>query len=187
MSCEPMLKYCIVDHISDDYDKHKIPFQQRKSTLIFPICKTHSKETCKLQCKTCNSFICTKCCISEDHKGHNFIDPEDSYNSKKTRIEKDMEEIESNISPTYEEIRNELEYQIASLDEEYEQRTSIMLKQVDEWHSKIDSAINQMIIEINEIKVNHRYILKKTFKRDRTDRNFDNRKPIHFEEPTEGI
>lgn len=47
-----------------------------------------------------------------------------------------MEEIESNISPTYEEIRNEL---------------------------------------------------KKTLKRDRTDRNFDNRKPIHFEEPTEGI
>lgn len=98
-----------------------------------------------------------------------------------------MEEIESIISPTYEEIRNELEYQIASLDKEYEQRTSLMLKQGVEWHRKLNSVINQMIIEINEIKVNHRYILKKTFKRDRADRNFDNRKPIHFEEPTEGI
>lgn len=44
-----------------------------------------------------------------------------------------------------------------------------------------------MIIEINESKVNHRCILKKTFKTDRADSNFDNRKPIHFEEPTEGI
>lgn len=44
-----------------------------------------------------------------------------------------------------------------------------------------------MIIEINEIKVNYWYILKKIFKRDWIDRNFDNRKFIYFEEFIEGI
>lgn len=159
-----LCKPCIGDHISDDYDKHKIvPYRQRKSTLIFPICKTHLKETCKLHCKTCNIIICAKCCISE-HKGHNFIDLEDRYNSKKTNIENDTEEIENVISPTYGEIRNELEYQIASLDEEYEKLTRIMTKQGEEWHKEIDRAVEQIKNEIIEIKVGHRDILIKHLK-----------------------
>lgn len=41
-----LCKPCIVNHISGQYDQHRIvPFQERKSTLILPICKTHSKET----------------------------------------------------------------------------------------------------------------------------------------------
>lgn len=159
-----LCKPCIGEHISDDYDKHKIvPFRKRKSTLIFPICKTHSKETCKLQCKTCNIIICAKCCISE-HKGHNFIDLEDSYNSKKTDIGNDTEEIEKVISPTYEEIRKELESQIGGLDGAYEKLTTILTKQGEEWHNVIDLVINQMKNEINQIKGNHSDILEKHLK-----------------------
>lgn len=53
-----LCKQCIGDHISDGYHKHAIvPFQQQKSTLIFPIRKTHSKESCKLQSKSCDVFV----------------------------------------------------------------------------------------------------------------------------------
>lgn len=160
-----LCKPCIGDHISDEYDKHKIvPFQQRKSTLIFPICKKHSKETCKLQCKSCNIFICAKCSISKEHIDHIFVDLEDSYNLKKAKIEKDTGEIENVISPRYEEIRKALECQIASLDGEYENITTMMSKQGEEWHKEIERAIEQMKNEINEIKVNHRDILKKHLK-----------------------
>lgn len=63
--CQP----CIGEHISDEYDKHKIvPFKQRKSTLMFATCNTHSKEACKLQCKSCNVFLCVICCASHEHK-----------------------------------------------------------------------------------------------------------------------
>lgn len=157
-----LCKPCIGEHISDEYDKHKIvPFQQRKSTLIFPICKKHSKETCKLQCQSCNIFICAKCSISKEHKDHIFVDLEDSYNSKKAEIEKDTGEIENVISPTYEEIRKALESQIASLDGEYDKITTMISKQGEKWHKEIDRAIKHTKNEIIEIKVNHRDILKK--------------------------
>nr|XP_034307653.1 uncharacterized protein LOC105334086 isoform X1 [Crassostrea gigas] len=160
-----LCKLCIGEHISDEYDKHKIvPFQQRKSTLIFPICKKHSKETCKLQCMSCNYSICAKCSILKEHKDHNVVDLEDSYNSKKENIKKDTEEIENVISPTYEEIRKALESQIASLDGEYEKITTIMSKQGEEWHKEIDKTIEQMKNEINDIKESHRDILIKHLK-----------------------
>lgn len=161
--CEiELCKPCIGNHISEEYDKHKIVlFENRKSTLIFPVCKTHSKEKCKGQCKSCNVFICAKCCLSEEHKGHNFIDLEDIYNSKKKEIERDTEKIKKIFSPTYEKIRKELESEIAGLDEEYEKLTAIMSKQGDEWHKEIDCIIKTMQNEINDIKLNHQDTLKK--------------------------
>ncbi|XP_052679765.1 uncharacterized protein LOC128160475 [Crassostrea angulata] len=160
-----LCKPCIGEHISDEYDKHKIvPFQQRKSTLIFPNCKKHSKETCKLQCMSCNNSICAKCSILKEHKDHNVVDLEDSYNSKNENIKKDTAEIENVISPTYEEIRKALESQIASLDGEYEKITTIVSKQGEEWHKEIDKTIEQMKNEIDEIKVSHRGILIKHLK-----------------------
>lgn len=157
-----LCKPCIGEHISDEYDKHKIvPFQERRSALIFPTCRTHSKETCKLQCKSCKIFICAKCSISKEHKDHNVVDLEDSYNSKKAKIEKDTGEMENVISPTYEEIRKTLENEITSLDGEYAKITTMISKQGEEWHKEIDGVINEMKNEINEIKVYHRDILKK--------------------------
>lgn len=160
-----LCKPCIGGHISDGYDKHIIvSFHQRKSTLIFPICKTHSTETCKLECISCTIFICAKCSISEEHKGHDIKDLEDIYNSKKANIEFDAEEFETVISPTYEEITKELESQIAGLDGEYEKLTKLISKQGEELHDKIDAVIDQMKHEIDVIKEDHQDILKKHLK-----------------------
>lgn len=161
--CEVELcESCIGKHISEECKKHEIVlFKNRKSTLIFPVCKTHSKEKCKGQCKTCNSFICAKCCLSDEHSGHNFIDLEDSCDAKKKNIERDMEKIKMIFSPTYEEIRKELESQISGLDEKYEKLTAIISKQGDEWHKEIDSIIKTIQKEINDIKLDHKNILTK--------------------------
>lgn len=160
-----LCKQCIGEHISDGYHKHAIvPFQQQKSILIFPICKTHSKETCKLQCKSCDAFVCAICCISEEHKGHDFSILEDSYNSKIASVEKDTDEMLNLISPAYENIRKQLESHITGLDGEYKKLTAILSKQGEDWHKEIDGVINQMNTELNEIKANHRDILMKHLK-----------------------
>ncbi|XP_052679952.1 uncharacterized protein LOC128160640 [Crassostrea angulata] len=157
-----LCKPCVGEHISDEYEKHKIvPFKERKSTLMFPICNTHSKETCKLQCKSCTVFICALCSASAKHKGHEFIVLEDFYNTKKEVIKKDTEEIENVIVPTYEEIRNELIKQIAMLDGDYEKITAVMSEQGEKWHTEIKRVINKMKNEITEMKEKHRDILKK--------------------------
>ena len=62
--CNP----CIGEHISDEYDKHKIvPIHKRKSILIYPKCGTHPNKTCKYQCKDCNISICSDCIVLKQH------------------------------------------------------------------------------------------------------------------------
>uniref|UniRef100_K1PQV0 B box-type domain-containing protein n=1 Tax=Magallana gigas TaxID=29159 RepID=K1PQV0_MAGGI len=153
---------CIGKHISDGYDKHKIvPFQERRSTLIYPQCRIHQNKTCELQCKDCNIFVCSTCTASKQHKGHNFVEVTEVYNEKKEIIKKDTKELENHISPTYEEIALDLEKQLANLDGRYEKLTTTMSKQGEQWHREIDFVINKMKTEIGEIKVKHRDILKK--------------------------
>ncbi|XP_078341481.1 uncharacterized protein LOC111108663 [Crassostrea virginica] len=157
-----LCKSCIGEHISDEYDKHKIvPILQRKSTLIYPKCQTHQSKTCEYQCKDCNIFVCSDCTVSTQHKGHEYLKLEELYTKSKGQIQKDRKELENQISPTYEEIANELEMQIASLDGEYKKLTTEMSKQREEIHREVDNAINQLEKEIGEINVKHHSLLKK--------------------------
>ncbi|XP_052676187.1 uncharacterized protein LOC128157654 [Crassostrea angulata] len=158
-----LCKPCILDHILDEYDKHKIvPFQERRSTLVYSKCRTHPQKNCDLLCKNCNNlFVCSSCTASEQHRGHIFVDVTEVYKTKKNNIEKDTEELENLISPKYEEIALDLENQLANLDGGYEKLTTTMFKQGEQWHREIDLVINKMKTEINEIKVKHKDILQK--------------------------
>ncbi|XP_062578769.1 uncharacterized protein LOC134240723 [Saccostrea cucullata] len=157
-----LCKPCIGEHITDEYDKHKIvPFQQRKTTLIYPKCATHPTKTCELKCKECDIPVCPSCFTSNKHKGHHFLELSEVYNSKKIDIEKDTEELQNIISPTYEEIRNDLETQIANLDGEYEKLTTAVTKHGKQWHREIDNFVNVMKKEIDDLKGKHFDILRK--------------------------
>ncbi|XP_052683012.1 uncharacterized protein LOC128163448 [Crassostrea angulata] len=158
-----LCKLCIADHISDGYDKHKIvPFQERRSTLIYPKCATHPHKNCDWQCKNCKDiFVCSSCTASEKHRGHIFIEVSEVYMRTKNAIADEANKLENLISPTYEEIALDLENQLANLDGGYEKLTTAMSKQGEQWHREIDIVINKMKAEISEIKVKHRDLLKK--------------------------
>ncbi|XP_065929928.1 uncharacterized protein [Magallana gigas] len=158
-----LCKPCVVDHISDGYDKHKIvPFQERRSTLIYPKCGTHPHKNCDLQCKNCNDiFVCSSCTASEIHRGHIFVEVSEVYTTKKNAIADEANKLENLISPTYEEITLDLENQLANLDGGYEKLTTAMSKQGEQWHREIDIVVNKMKTEISEMKVKHRDLLKK--------------------------
>eukprot|EP00105_Crassostrea_gigas_P031734 XP_011454514.1 PREDICTED: probable RING finger protein 207 homolog [Crassostrea gigas] len=154
---------CIGKHISDGYEKHKIvQFQERRSTLIYPKCRTHPHKICESQCMDCNNIcVCSSCMASEQHGRHKFKEITEVYKTKKEVIKMDTEELVNKISPTYKKISLELENQLANLNGGYEKLTTTMFKQGEQWHREIDIVINKMITEISEIKVKHRDILKK--------------------------
>ncbi|XP_052679900.1 uncharacterized protein LOC128160606 [Crassostrea angulata] len=158
-----LCKPCIGEHILDGYDKHKVvPFQQRKSTLIYPKCKTHTFKHCKFKCKNCENFlVCSSCVASEQHGGHRFEKLSDIYKTKKETIDNDSKELVNCISPSYEEISLDLENQLANLDGGYERIRTEISKQGDQWHKEINCIINRMKTEINEIKMKHRDDLQK--------------------------
>nr|XP_034305151.1 tripartite motif-containing protein 3-like [Crassostrea gigas] len=159
-----LCKPCILDHIIDEYDKHKIvPFHERRTTLIYLKCELHPHKNCKFLCKDCNNnFVCSSCTVSKQHKGHNFEEiTTEVYKTKKEVIKKDAEELKNRISPSYEEIALDLENQLLNLDGGYEKLTTTMSKQGEQWHREIDIVINKMKTDISEIKVKHRDLLQK--------------------------
>ena len=79
-----LCRSCIGEHISEEYDKHKIvPILQRKSTLNYPKCEIHQNEVCHYQRKDCNIFVCSHCLASKQHKEHEFLKLKDSFSAKK--------------------------------------------------------------------------------------------------------
>ena len=157
-----LCKPCIGDHISDEYDKHKIVLiENQRSTLIYPKCKIHQQEDCKYECKNCKTFVCFECTVSKEHKGHEYLRLEKMFTTLKEKIDNDADELENLILPIYEEIAHDLEIQIASLDGEYYKLTTEISKQREEIHKEVDNAFNKMEKEIAVIKVDHKSILLK--------------------------
>ncbi|XP_022290397.2 uncharacterized protein LOC111102033 [Crassostrea virginica] len=159
-----LCKPCIGEHISDDYStKHIIvPFHQRRSTLIYPKCETHSKKSCEFQCKDCNALLCSHCLASEQHnKEHKLSNLEEVFNRKKNHIKRDKEEINKQLWPAYEDIKTVLENQIENLDVDYKKITAEMAKHREKLHKEIDNAMNFWEKKIDENKTKHHAILKK--------------------------
>ena len=158
-----LCKSCIGEHISDEYDKHKIvPFQKRRSTLIYPKCEKHLNKTCKYQCKDCSIFLCTNCFASKQHnKDHELLQLSEVFNKKKELIQKDKEEINKQLLPAYEDMATELEKQIANLDTDYKKLSTEISKHREDMHREIDYAMNQMETEISQNKMKHLAILKR--------------------------
>ncbi|XP_011423676.3 tripartite motif-containing protein 2 [Magallana gigas] len=157
-----LCKLCIGEHISDDYDNHKVvSFRHRKSTLIYPKCEKHPHKICELQCKDCKKFVCSSCMTSNQHKGHDFEEVLVVFKIKKEIVKNDLEEMEKSISPSYEEGALDLENQLANLSREYEKLTSEISKKGEQWHKEIDIVINKMKTHIIEIKLKHNDILQK--------------------------
>nr|XP_022288818.1 uncharacterized protein LOC111100927 [Crassostrea virginica]XP_022288819.1 uncharacterized protein LOC111100927 [Crassostrea virginica]XP_022288820.1 uncharacterized protein LOC111100927 [Crassostrea virginica] len=158
-----LCKPCIGEHISDDYTKHIIvPFQQRRSTPIYPKCKTHPKKTCELQCKDCNILLCTDCLASEQHnKEHKLSKLEEVFHQKKDHIHRDKEELKEELLPVYEEIATEIKNQITNLDVDYKKFTTEMSKHREELHREIDNVMDQREKEIDDNKLKHLSILTK--------------------------
>lgn len=124
-----LCKLCIGEYILNDYDKYKVVFfQEWKLSLIFLICKLYFNKMCYLYCKLCDVLICVLCIVFDEYKGYDFRVFEDIYKIKKECIEKDIREIENVIVLIYEEIKNELIYQIVSVDREYEKIIKCMLE-----------------------------------------------------------
>ncbi|XP_052677841.1 uncharacterized protein LOC128158901 [Crassostrea angulata] len=157
-----LCKPCIGEHISDEYETHKIVrFQDRRSTLIYPKCMTHTTKNCEHQCKNCdNIFVCSSCIASEQHRGHIFVEVLEVYKTKKEVIENDTEKLHNLITPKYEEIAFDLEKQLANLEGGYEKLTTEISKQGEKWHREIDIVINKLKTKIGEIKEKHRAILQ---------------------------
>lgn len=75
VTCQRNLsKSCVGHHLDNDPCGHKlVKYRDRNTTLVLPICPTHSSERCKHFCQECDEAVCPFCISSDVHKKHVFL------------------------------------------------------------------------------------------------------------------
>ncbi|XP_061168299.1 tripartite motif-containing protein 55-like [Saccostrea echinata] len=166
MHCDTCLvnlcKACVGEHmISYESKKHEIVrFQLRKSTLIYPVCKFHKKERCEMYCKQCAIPICSACIASGNHSGHNILQMTNVYKARKEEIEKEIDELEQNIYPTYQYIASDVQNRMSQLEKEYGDLSTAITKHGEDWHREIDELVRKLTTEVEKMKAEHHEALK---------------------------
>lgn len=154
MSCDicqkHLCKTCVGEHLSDESKEHKIvSFEKRGSTLQ---CRKHTPKACELYCRQCKIPICVECVSSMEHRHHDIISILKSIKSKKSTLRRNLQEIEKQIYPKYEEIAKKIAHQKEVLITTSDDLTESILKHGENLRNKIDSAVTTIISHVKDQK-----------------------------------
>ncbi|XP_061168668.1 uncharacterized protein LOC133177792 [Saccostrea echinata] len=145
---------CVGKHmISDESKDHKVvKFQDRKSTPLYPGCKTHKKERCKMFCKQCDIPVCISCIESNHHLGHELSNILRVLDEKKDIFIKERNELNDTIYPTYQDIASDVQNRMSQLEKEYRDLSTAITKHGEDWHREIDKLVKKLKAEVDEMR-----------------------------------
>lgn len=150
---------CEWEHISDESEKHKIvSFRMRRS---YRKCPNHFAEVCESYCEQCDKPVCVKCLFSKKHKRHDIIDIATRLENKKEALQRDLQELEQSLYPSYGEIANSIPVQKTQLQENIDESLKAIDTNEEYLHREIHSHHMKMKSDLNEIKSKQTAILIK--------------------------
>uniref|UniRef100_A0A8W8MQJ9 B box-type domain-containing protein n=1 Tax=Magallana gigas TaxID=29159 RepID=A0A8W8MQJ9_MAGGI len=157
-----LCKACVGEHMLDFSKKHQVvPFQDRGSTPNYPNCSEHVKEQCKHYCEQCDIPICAPCISSGNHQSHKLVDIFNTFISKKEDLQRDLNEFQNILSPKYQEIASNIPVQKADLSKNSQKFTTAIDKHGEVWHREIDTIIQKLKSDLDEMDAKHLAVLNK--------------------------
>ncbi|XP_078318419.1 uncharacterized protein LOC144620715 [Crassostrea virginica] len=140
---------CVEKHLSDESKDHYIvPLKLRGIT---PKCTKHSTEVCTQLCTTCNIPVCLLCVTSSEHVKHKKEDILKLFETKRELMQEDLEDLEKSIYPKYQEAATNIPIQRAHVSKWSKKLTTTLDKQGEALHREIDTIIQGMKSEINDM------------------------------------
>ncbi|XP_034329604.2 B-box type zinc finger protein ncl-1-like [Magallana gigas] len=150
---------CEGKHLSETSKQHKVvPFKYRGS---FPYCQKHSTKICDNYCEQCNIPFCELCFYYDNHHIHYVVDILESLESKKQFLHKDLQDFKKFIYPKYQEILYSISEQKADLKENSQKLTAAIDRQGEDLHREIDTKIQKLKFDLDEIDSKHLAVLNK--------------------------
>lgn len=150
---QKLCKSCVGDHLDDDPSRHKlVKYQYRNTTLVLPICSTHSSERCKHFCQECDKAVCPSCISSDMHKKHVFLKNSEIFHARKEIINNDTKELEEIVFPSYTIIVQKEESYATTLEKDYQTLKQSVEGQHTKWHDEINKFVNNLQNETDEMR-----------------------------------
>ncbi|XP_062620445.1 E3 ubiquitin-protein ligase TRIM45-like [Saccostrea cucullata] len=145
---------CVGKHmISDESKDHKVvKFLARKSTPLYPGCKFHDKERCKMYCNQCDIPVCHKCIGSDQHLGHKVSEILKVVDERKNKFMKEQTDLNETIYPTHQDIVSDVQNRMSQLEKEYEDLSTAITKHGENWHREIDKLVKKLKAEVDVMK-----------------------------------
>nr|XP_034335376.1 E3 ubiquitin-protein ligase TRIM71-like [Crassostrea gigas] len=157
-----LCKKCAGEHLLDETKEHKVvPIKQRRSTSNCPECQKHTPKQCELYCEQCDIPICVQCVSSGEHLGHKVVGFTEKLQLKKEILLNDLQELEKSISPKYQALAEITTVQKAELNKNSQKLTSAIDKQREVWHREIDTIIQKLKSDLDEMDSKHLAVLNK--------------------------
>ncbi|XP_078340971.1 uncharacterized protein LOC111109268 [Crassostrea virginica] len=150
---------CVGVHLSDQSKDHKVvPFEKRGSTTK---CSKHSTKICELHCEQCNIPICALCVLSKKHQTHEVVDIIKSFTTKKETIQRNLQELEKTIFPEYQTAASNIPALKTDARKHSQKLKKALQKQGETIHKEIDSIIQKMQSEIDDMSTKHLTVIGK--------------------------
>lgn len=144
---------CISKHVEKlPYVSHDIvPFRNRKTQIVFPLCKFHPSQRCEVHCKKCQTPICIMCCIGY-HKRHSAVELVEFFETKKQEIQMETREIENSLIPSYSERDVYMNDQISKITAELSKVEKEKARLEKLWHKEVDTIFHKFGSVIYSLK-----------------------------------
>lgn len=147
---QKLCKSCVGDHLEDDPSRNAlVKYQYRNTTLVLPICSTHSSERCKHFCQEYDEAVCPSCISSEKNV---FLKISEIFHARKEKINNDTKELEEIVFPSYTIIVQKEESYANTLEKDYQTLKQSIEDQHTKWHDEIDKFVNNLQNETDEMR-----------------------------------
>ncbi|XP_078327109.1 uncharacterized protein LOC111122729 [Crassostrea virginica] len=138
--------HVILDFASKDFDD-------------FNFCISHSENECSAYCKTCEVPICILC-VSIKHRSHEISELHEKIEELLKAITEENERLQSSRSDL-EIIQKHTIKRLSSLSSFYERKKDEVTARGEEWHNQVNSYVQKLHQELDDIKSKHEAILQK--------------------------
>uniref|UniRef100_K1PSC2 Tripartite motif-containing protein 3 n=1 Tax=Magallana gigas TaxID=29159 RepID=K1PSC2_MAGGI len=132
-----------------------------KKRGLNPTCSKHFTKLCELHCEQCDIPICLECVSSGEHLGHKSVQILKILETKKTVLQRDLQELEKFIYPKYQDIASNILAQKVDLNKNALKLTTDISRYGEDFHREIDIAIKILKSDVDEIESKHLVILNK--------------------------
>ncbi|XP_078331295.1 uncharacterized protein LOC111106367 [Crassostrea virginica] len=144
---------CVGKHLSDESKDHYIvPFNLRGIT---PKCTKHSTKVCTELCTACNIPVCLLCVAFNEREQHEIEDILTWFEYKRERMQEDLQNLENYIYPRYQEAATNIPVQRADVNKRSQKLTTALDKQGEALHTEIDTIIQGMKSDIDDMDAQH--------------------------------